>query len=187
MRHKKLAELRSKALIEKLPELTQDERRRELNALLEMGAAILAGVIVSLFSVWLAGRQHAKEDRLKETKRRDAILASIGQELRWNRNAARSFDARKIHCILGVLSTVAFERHGADLAEIAPKSVEIVFKHYSKVSEVREGIRVFAGMREYDLDETQRIQRSELTSLAGADVSNTATDALKNLGLPLDQ
>lgn len=158
-----------------------------MNALLEMSAAILAGVIVSLFSVWLASRQRAKEDRLKEAKRRDAILASIGQELRWNRTATRSLDVTNSHFMIGKLSTVAFERHGADLVEVAPKNVEIVFKHYSTVSEVREGIRSLACVRECDMDETQRNQRIELSLRAGAEVSNTATNALKNLGLPLDQ
>lgn len=156
-----------------------------MNALFEMGASVLAGVIVSLVTLWLAGRQRATEERLKDSKRRNAILASIGQELRWNRIATRSLDARNAHYMIGKLSTVAFERHGADLAEVAPKNVEIVFRHYSTVSEVREGIRGFAGMREREMDEMQRNQWIELCLRASAEVSNTATEALKNLNLPL--
>ena len=155
-----------------------------MNALLEIGATVSAGIIVSLVTLWLAGRQRATEDRLKESKRRNTILASIGEELRWNRIATRSLDVTNAHYMIGKLSTVAFERHGADLAEVAPENVEIVFKHYSTVSEVREGIRGFAGMREREMDETQRRQWIELCSRAGTEVSNSATEALKNLELP---
>ena len=146
---------------------------------------VLSGVIVSLVTLWLAERQRAGEKRRKEARRREEILASIGRELERNHIATRgSLDASNAHYLIGKLSTVAFERHGADLATVAPDNVESVFNHYSNVSTVREGIRALAGPPGRDGDETQRRLWIELSNKARVDVSNSATEALKRLGLP---
>ena len=97
-------------------------------------SGVIAGVIVSLVTLWLAARQRAGEERRAETTRREAILAGIGRELQWNRSATRTtLDATNAHYIIGRLATVAFERHGSELATIAPDSVAVVFEHYSTV------------------------------------------------------
>ena len=44
-------------------------------------ASISSGVIVSIVTLWLAGRQRTKEETLAEQRRREAILAGIGREL----------------------------------------------------------------------------------------------------------
>ena len=150
---------------------------------------ILSGVIVSLITLWLARRQHARSERQSEERRRQAVLAAIGCELRWNRTATKGkeiLDTGNAHYMIGKLSTVAFERHGADLATIAPDSVEIVFEHYSMVSKVREGIRTIAVSPYREDNEMLRRQWVRLSEQARVDVSNSATVALKSLGLPVE-
>ena len=83
------------------------------------------------------------------------------------------------------LATIAFERHGSELATIAPGG-KPVFKHYSTVGTVREGIRIVAGMPDREEDANLRRQWIELSSQARVEVSNTATRALKTLCLPLE-
>lgn len=55
--------------------------------------SIVSGVIVSLVTLRLAGRQRAGQERLAEAKRRKTILAGIGRELQWNRTATREPEA----------------------------------------------------------------------------------------------
>lgn len=90
-------------------------------------SGVFSGVIVSLVTQWLAGRQRAGQERQAEARRREAILAGIGRELRWNRTATRALDASNAHYKIGSLATVAFERHGSELATIAPESVGFAF------------------------------------------------------------
>ena len=144
----------------------------------------LSGVIVSLLTLWLAGRQRARQEKQAEVRRRKVILAGIGRELQWNRTATRvALDASNAHFMIGRLSTVAFERHGSELATIAPDSVEPVFKHYSTVGTVREGIRVAPRPPNRDIDEGRW---TELSTEARTGVSNSATEALKSLGFALE-
>ncbi len=82
--------------------------------------------------------------------------------------------------------TVAFERHGSELVMIAPDNVEPVFKHYSTVDTVREGIRVVAGISDREADETLCLQWIQLLNQARVEVSNSAAQALNSLGLPLE-
>ena len=119
-------------------------------------------------------------------RRREAVLAGIGRELQWNRSAARgALDAFNAHYMVARLATVAFERYGSELATIAPGD-EPVFKHYSRVGTIREGIRIAAGMPDRGEDENLRRQWIGLSSQASVEVSNPATRALKTLGLPLE-
>ena len=149
-------------------------------------SGVSSGVIVSLITLWLAGRQRAKQENQAEESRREAILAGIGRELQWNRTATRGvLDAGNSHYMIGSLATVAFERHGSELATIAPDSVELVFKHYSTVGTAREGIRSLAALPDRDADETLRRQWIELSDQARVGVSNSATEALKSLGIAL--
>ena len=76
--------------------------------------------------------------------------------------------------------------YGAELATIAPQSLEPVFEHYATVARVREGIRLLAGLRNHKANEPPPLQLIELTQEAGAGVGNSATAALKSLGLPLE-
>ena len=147
-----------------------------------------AGVIVSLVTLWLAARQRVGEERRAEAMRRKAILAGIGRELQWNRSATRTtLDTTNAHYEIGWLATVALERHGSELATIAPDSVAVVFEHYSTVGTVREGIRIFAGPPGRETDEKLRLQWIEMSSdKARREVSDSATRALKSLGLPLE-
>lgn len=147
----------------------------------------VSGVIVSLVTLRLAGRQRARREKQAEAKRRETILAGIGRALQWNRTATRSeLDASDAHCMIGSLATVAFERHGFELAAIAPDSVELVFRHCAAVGTAREGIRTVAGPPGRDADEALRLQWIELSAQARTGVSNSATEALKSLGLPLE-
>jgi len=157
-----------------------------MDAFIALILSILSGVIVSLVTLWFAGRQHARQETRADARRREAILSAIGRELQWNRIATRTtLDASNAHYMIGRLSTVAFERHGSDLTIIAPDSVELVFKPYSTVGMVREGIRVFAGPPDSDAEKELRLQWIELSDQARPEVSNSATEALKRLGLPL--
>ena len=157
-----------------------------MNALLGLIFSILSGVIVSLVAFGLAGWQRTRDDRRKAARRREAILTGISRELQWNRIATRgSLDADNAYYMIGKLSTVAFERHGADLATIAPDSVESVFKHYSIVSTAREGIRSL-GPPGYEMEIAHRQRWINLSNKARVDVSNSATEALKCLGLSLN-
>lgn len=149
--------------------------------------SVLSGVIVSLVTLWLSGRQRVRQERRMATRRREAILAGIGRELQWNRTATRgSLDASNARYMIGSLATVAFERHGSELAMIAPDSVEPVFRHYSTVGTAREGIRSFAAPPGGGADEEIRRQWIDLSDQARTGVSNSATEALKSLGLPLE-
>ena len=113
-----------------------------MDEFIALALSVLSRVIVSLVTLGLAGWQRARQQSLAETARREAILAGIGRELQWNRTATReSLDAGNAHYMIGRLSTVVFERHGSELATIAPDSVELVFRHYATVGIVREGIR----------------------------------------------
>lgn len=148
--------------------------------------SIMSGVIVSLVTLWLAGRQRARQERRAEAKRRKAVLTGFGRELQWNRTATRELDASNAHFKIGSLATVAFERHGSELAAIAPDSVELVFRHYAAVGTAREGIRSLAAPPGREADDKLRRQWIDLSDQARTGVSNSATDALKSLGLPLD-
>lgn len=149
--------------------------------------SIVSGVFVSLVTLWLAARQRARQERRAEARRRDAILAGIGRELQWNRTATRNaLDARNAHYMIGSLATVAFERHGSELATIAPDSVALVFRHYSTVGTAREGIRNLATPPGRETDARLRGQWIDLSEQARVGVSNSATVALKSLGLPLE-
>lgn len=145
-----------------------------------------SGVVVSLVTLWLASRQRSKQEALVEARRRETILAAVGAELRWNRTATRgSLDASNAHVMVGTLTSVAFERHGADLSTIAPESVELVFKHYALVGRAREGIRAIAGPPGTNAGERIRSQWIEVCEEASVGVTNSATAALKSLGLPI--
>ena len=149
-------------------------------------SGVFSGVIVSLVTLWLAGRQRARQERRAEAKRREAILAGIGRELQWNRTATRELDASNAHFKIGSLATVAFERHGSELAAIAPDSVELVFRHYAAVGTAREGIRSHAAPPGREADDKLRRHWIDFSDQARTKVSNSATAALKTLGLPLE-
>ncbi len=158
-----------------------------MDAFIALVPTVLSGVIVSLISLWLAGRQRGRQELQTEARRRDAILAGIGRELQWNRTATRgALDASNAHYMIGSLATVAFERHGSELAVIAPDSVELVFKHYATVGTAREGIRSLATPPVLESDEEVRRQWIDLSDRARTGVSNSATEALKSLGFPLE-
>ena len=147
---------------------------------------VLAGVIVSLATLFFAGLQRARQERLAEDRRRDAVLAAFGRELRWNRGAtAKNLDAGNAHVLVDALTTVAFERYGAELATIAPDSVAPVFEHYGMVGRAREGIRAL-GPPGRHVDKAMRNQWIQMCSEASVAVSNSATEALGSLGLPLE-
>lgn len=113
--------------------------------LTEIGAftlTVLASVIVSLVTLWLAGRQRARQEQQAESRRREAVLAAIGRERRWNRGATGGqLDARNAHVMVGALTSVAFDAHAGELATIAPESVATVYEHYGMVGRAQEGIR----------------------------------------------
>ena len=145
-------------------------------------------MVVSLVTLWLANRRRYKHEALVEARRREAILAAIGAELRRNRKATRgSLDASNAHVMVGALASVAFERHGADLSSIAPESVELVFKHYALVGRAREGIRAIAGPPQRNAGENIRRQWIEVCEEASVRVTNSATAALQSLGLPIKE
>ena len=149
--------------------------------------SVLSGVIVSLVTLWLAGWQRARQERRTEDRRREAVLARIGRELQWNRTATRgALDGSNAHYMIGSLATVAFERHGSELATIAPNSVELVFRHCSTVGTAREGIRSLAAPPGREADEELRRQWIDLSDQARTGVSNSASEALKSLDLPLE-
>ena len=153
-----------------------------MDELIGMIFAVLSGVLVSIVTLWLAGWQRAKEERRTEERRRKAILAGIGRELRWNRSVTKGiYDISNMHYKTGMLSTVAFERHGADLATVAPNSLEVVFQHYSTVCAVREAVRILGGLPNRDEHPTLHSQWIELSNRASVDVHNSATRALKSM------
>lgn len=153
----------------------------------DFALTVSSGVVVSLITLWLAGWQRARHERHEEAARRKAVLAGIGRELQWNRSATRTtLDASNAHYMIGRLATVAFERHGSELAAIAPQSVAPVFEHYSRIGTVKEGIRTFTGPPGWEADEKLRLQWIELSEQARVEVSNSATKALNSLGLPLE-
>lgn len=157
--------------------------------LTEIGAftlTVLAGVIVSLVTLWLAGRQRARQEQQAESRRREAVLAAIGRELRWNRGTMRrGLDARDAHLVVGGLSTVAFDAHAGELATIAPESVATVYEHYGTVGRAREGIRAL-GPPGTHTDQQVREDWIRVCLEASRDVYNSATEALRSLGLPIE-
>lgn len=160
------------------------------NALLaDIGAftlTVLAGVIVSLVTLWLAGRQRAGQERQAEARRRNTVLAAIARELRWNRGATRGeLDASNAHVMVGALTTVAFEAHAGELATIAPDSISAVYEHYGMVGRAREGIRAL-GPPGTHTDPQVRQDWIRVCAEASVAVSNSATDALYALGLPVE-
>lgn len=159
----------------------------DMEELIAVLLSVLSGVIVSLVTLWFAGRQRARQEREAEARRRDAILAGIGRELQWNRTATRqTLDASNAHYMIGSQATVAFERHGSELATIAPDSVGLVFEHYSTVGTAREGIRSLTVPPGREADESLRGQWIDLSEQTRVGVSNSASEALKSLGLPLE-
>ena len=147
---------------------------------------VLAGVIVSLVTLWLAGRQRTNQERQAQARRRTAVLAAIGRELRWNRGATRGeLDASNAHVMVGALNTVAFEAHAGELATIAPDSVSAVYEHYGMVGRAREGIRAL-GPPGTHTDPQVRQDWIKVSAEASVAVSNSATAALNSLGLPLE-
>ena len=148
---------------------------------------VLGGVIVSLFTLWLANRQRATEETEAEERRRETVLTAVGAELRWNRKATRgTLDAGNAHVMVGNLVTVAFERHGGELAIIAPGSVEPVFKHYGLVGKARAGIGALSGSPGTAAGDQAGAQRIEVCAETSVEVSNSATEALGSLGIPLE-
>lgn len=113
-------------------------------------SSLFSGVIVSLITLWQAGRQRAGQERRSG---RNQILAGIGREPQGNRTATRELDSSDAHFKIGSLATVAFERRGAELVAIAPDSVDLVFKHYAAVGTAREGIRSLAAPPNREADE----------------------------------
>ena len=80
-----------------------------------------------------------------EARRRNAILTGLERELQRNWTATkRTLDTGNGNCRIGSLATVAFERHGSELATVTADSVEVVFEHYATVGAAREGLRSFA-------------------------------------------
>ena len=149
--------------------------------------SVLSGVIVSLVILWLAGWQRIRQERRTEARRREAILAGIGRELQWNRTSTREvLDANNANYKIGRLATVAFERHGSELAMIAPDSVELVFRHCSTVGTAREGIRSFSAPPGLEADEELRGEWIDLSDQARTRASNSAAEALKSPALPLE-
>ena len=147
---------------------------------------VAAGVIVSLVTLSLADRQRTRQESQAEARRRNAVLAAIGRELRWNRVATRGkLDASNAHVTVGALTTVAFQRHADELATIAPQSIEKVYKHYGLVATVREGIWALGPPGTYG-DERHRKTWIDLCSQASVEVSNSATQALDSLELPVE-
>ena len=115
------------------------------------------------------------------------IVAAIGAELRWNRTATRGkLDIDNANAMVGSLATVAFERHGADLVSVASESVERVFRHYALVGKARAGIRSLARRTSAASDDRQRAQWIEVCGEASVQVSNSATEALHSLRVPLE-
>lgn len=157
--------------------------------LTEIGAftlTVLAGVIVSLVTLWLAGRQRARQEHQAESRRREAVLAAIGRELGWNRGATGGqLDARNAHVMVGALSTVAFDAHAGELAMIARESVATVYEHYGMVGRAREGIRAL-GPPGTHTDQQVREDWIQMCFEASVAVSNSATEALRSLGLPAE-
>ena len=157
-----------------------------MNNFLGFMASISSGVIVSLVTLWLAGRQRTKQDRLAEQQRRETILAGIGRELQWNRTAIKDLELSSAHYLTGDLKTVAFERYGAELATIASESLEPVFEHYAAVSRLREGVRILAIHTTREINERALMPLIGLLTSAGPAVGNSATAALKSLGIALE-
>ena len=160
------------------------------NALLaDVGAftlTVLAGVIVSLVTLWLAGRQRAKQEKQTDARRQNAVLAAIGRELRWNRSATRGeLDARNAHVMVGALTTVAFEAYAGELATIAPDSVSAVYEHYGMVGRAREGIRAL-GPPGTHTDPQVRQDWIKVCAEASVAVSNSATEALNRLAIHIE-
>ena len=146
-------------------------------------ASISSGVIVSIVTLWLAGRQRTKEERLAEQRRREAILAGIGRELQWNRTAIKDLEIGNAHYMIGDLKTVAFERYGAELATMRPKAWIL----YSSITPPSPGsgraCAYWQGCPLGEINERSLMLLIGLLNSAGPAVSNSATAALKSLGI----
>ena len=157
-----------------------------METLISFSLAITSGVLVSLITLWLSGLQRANQEERSEKRRRDAIFAAIGEELRWNRSAIRTdVDVTNAHILVGALTSVAFERYGADLSTIAPDCIKPVFKHYAQVGKTREGIRAIAGSRDFEASDKVRQQWIKICDDARVEIAKSATQALECLHLPL--
>ena len=88
--------------------------------------------------------------------------------------------------MIGDLKTVAFERYGVELATIASESLDPVFEHYAAVARLREGVRILAGRSAREINERSLMLLIGLLNSAGPAVSNSATAALKSLGISLE-
>ena len=64
--------------------------------------------------------------------------------------------------------------------------MEPVFEHYALVGKVCEGIRALAELPRCEASDGARRQWIELCKDASSGVSNSATESLKSLGLPLE-
>lgn len=82
--------------------------------------------------------------------------AGIGPQQRGN------LDVDNTNATVGSLATAAFERHGVDLVNVAPDSVERVFRHYALVGKSRAGIRSFARRTSAASDDRLRAQWIEV-------------------------
>ena len=157
-------------------------------AVIGFAITTLSGVVVSLFTLQRAEQKRVEVERQKAELRQQTILTAIGREIQWNRTATRELDAGNAHYKIGKLSTVAFERHGAELATLEPDCTETVFKHYSLIYAVREGIRALREPPVYTgavggWEERRRHLWVKLSEKARVDASNSATQALECLGL----
>ncbi len=144
--------------------------------------SVSSGVLVSLITLCLAERQRTKEKILAERQRRRAVLAGIGRELEWNRAAIKDIELGTAHYRIGDLTTVAFETYGAELAMVAPESLQSVFEHYAAVARLREGVRILAVHTTREINERALMPLIGLLDNAGPALSNSATAALESLG-----
>ena len=92
-------------------------------------------------------------------------------------------DVTNAPLLVGAFSSVAFERHGDDLATIAPEGIESVYQHYAEVGKARDGIRTIVGLPNRDANERSYHQWIRVCDAARVNVANTASEALRTLGL----
>ena len=161
---------------------------RLMPLLTEIGAftlAVLAGVIVSLVTL-RAGQTptHQTAEAGFEARRRRKVLAAIGRELRWNRGATQGkLDAPNAHA--GRRADYRRLRaHAGELATIAPQSVAAVYEHYGMVGRAQEGIRAL-GPSGAHTDPRVRDDWTRVCPESSVAVSNSPTEALDSLGLPV--
>ena len=157
-----------------------------MEPLISFALTIGSGVLVSVITLLLAEYQRARQEARSEKRCREAILTAIRAELRWNRTAnLNDLDVTNAHILVGALTTVAFERHGADLSTIVPDSIKSVFEHYAQVGKTRESIRSFAGSSSSTANDKTREQWIEICNDIRVQVANTATKALDAFKEPL--